>query len=30
VDSSDDITRGALVRYHELSLQFAALRQEVT
>jgi hypothetical protein len=29
VDSSDDITRGALVRYHELSIQLAALRQEM-
>jgi hypothetical protein len=30
VDVDDDITRGALVRYHELAIQLAALRQEVT
>lgn len=29
VDADDDITRGALVRFHELAIQIAALRQEM-
>jgi len=30
VDSDDDITRGALIRYHEMAIQIAALRQELS